>query len=216
MPIEVPEQFRPSLDFLGVLSDAKWKRLTGILAKAKAAYSPSGLVAPIASAIGCTKDEAGKLLTLVLNTYTGAEQLVLSHETAARQVASLAPSLAKWSAKDKKRLGDRLQELYDPKYSLGVTAKALSVLLDVERSYCSSRMLTDARPIFTGGDDPRPSAMALVHTLRITAHLDDKMTDYYVTLTPSQLDGLAAVVRRARKKQSNLVKAITDLPWLQE
>ncbi len=216
MPIDVPPQFRPSLDVLGTLGEVKWRKFTGVLSKAKAAYSPSGMVAPIADALGSTKEDAGKLLTLVLNTYGDAEQLGMAHEAAAREVAGLAPSHAKWNAKERKRLVDRLQDLYDDKYSLGVTAKALSVLLDVDRSYCSSRVLTDARPIFRGVEDPRPSAMAVIHTLRITAHVDDKMTDFYVTLTPRQLDALTADVRRARTKERNLMKAITELPWLQE
>ena len=66
-------------------------------------------------------------------------------------------------------LSARLKLLLELDKSIGPTAKAWDIFTKHQRTYCSSRILTDVRPIFTG-ENPEVSGSVIVHTLALTHH----------------------------------------------
>lgn len=110
---------------------------------------------------------------------------------------------------------DRLIRILDFE-PLRIQAKAVLLRLEHERRFCSSRIMTDARPVF--GDDPEapPVGMLITHTLKITFHSDEgaEHKEVYVTLRSKDLDELREAVTRAESKEKSLREALipTKIP----
>jgi hypothetical protein len=94
--------------------------------------------------------------------------------------------------------------------ALDVVAKALRLQRDGERLYCTSKILSDVRPVF--GPDPtaRPVGAVLTHTLKIGYHEGREHLEFYVILETSDLEDLEEVVARARAKDRTLREFLTD------
>lgn len=100
--------------------------------------------------------------------------------------------------------------------TLVLVEKALGVLGDNERDFAEARILTDARPIFASETIDRPSAVVILHSLRIRYYQDGRLKDFYVALDTRDLSQLKDVVERAITKQAALVASLSDtgIPYL--
>jgi hypothetical protein len=113
---------------------------------------------------------------------------------------SLAP------VRDWQSARDRLRSLLSLHDTLGLTAKALSVVAESERLYCASRIISDLRPIFRADDSARVSASVVLHSLRIAFHrkLGEDTENFFVTLVSEDLRQLKKVIDRALEKDATL------------
>jgi len=94
--------------------------------------------------------------------------------------------------------------------SLHITAKALSLKSEYEHTFCTARVLTDARPIY--GIDPSavPQAVMIIHTLRITYHDESsRMREIYIAMDQDDVKVLKEVLDRAEIKSKSL-EAVFD------
>lgn len=84
--------------------------------------------------------------------------------------------------------------------AFGVEAKVADLTRDVEHSYCSSRVLTDLRPVFGDTVADGPIRMVVMHTLRIAFHNYGEHNELYVSLSDSAISALLAELQRAQEK----------------
>jgi hypothetical protein len=82
----------------------------------------------------------------------------------------------------------------------GVEAKVNSLRRDVEHIYCSSRVITDLRPVFGDAVADGPLRMLVMHTLRLAYHDNDDHDEIYVALSDSQVQRLIDQLHRAQEK----------------
>ena len=92
--------------------------------------------------------------------------------------------------------------------ALALSTKALGVMQDHARIFCSGRVLTDLRPIFRSSVEQDPLAFVTVHTLKIAYHEAGEHREFYVALDLGDVQKLASLLERAIKKEESL-KAIT-------
>lgn len=89
------------------------------------------------------------------------------------------------------------------------SVKALDLKGEVERSFCSVRILTDLRPAFSDDPEVEPSSMVLLHTLQLGFHDDrGKHREFYISMDAEDISKLKSAVERAEKKEETLRSAL--------
>ena len=116
------------------------------------------------------------------------------------------------------KLPARLKKFLSLEETVGITAKALSVAYEGLRHYHAARILTDIRPVFVSDPMTEPSAVVLLHTLRVDLHEEGEDREWFVTMNSVDLLQLKNVIDRAIKKEETLVKMVeksgkTVLKW---
>jgi hypothetical protein len=96
--------------------------------------------------------------------------------------------------------------------SLDVAGKAVALHAEQANLFCTARILTDARPVYGDNVDAPPSAMIIVHTLKIDYHTEDgrRIHEFYVALGSRDIDTLRAALDRAEKKAKSLRSVISQ------
>jgi hypothetical protein len=84
--------------------------------------------------------------------------------------------------------------------ALDVTAKALGVLTDNQRSFVSGRVLSDIRPIFQDEISAGPMAGVIVHSLKLEYMESNQLQEFFVSLDSKDLQFMLDLIQRAIKK----------------
>lgn len=93
--------------------------------------------------------------------------------------------------------------------SLILSAKALGLRNDYQRSYCDIRILTDIRPIF-GSPAEKPVGAFVENTLKIEYHEDGEHKEFYVALDNEDLGKIRKALDRAESKTAALKSVIRE------
>ena len=158
-------------------------------------------------------DDAKNIAALVL-------QLLWSQSSRKRSVTDLADELIDaFSKADKPQslspqklqtLRGRLEQLLSIN-NLLVSQNASSLLLEYERVFSVSRVVTDIRPVFEGLKTETVAGGLVVHTLRITYYKPDGETEeFYVAMDDEDLSQLGSMVERAKSKSAQLRTVLND------
>lgn len=92
--------------------------------------------------------------------------------------------------------------------SLGTSAKATRLILDNERTFVESEILSDIRSIFSDDDVVRsPSAAVIIHSLKIHYQDSSEHKDFFVVLDYGDLIKLQETIERALYKH----KVLSDM-----
>jgi hypothetical protein len=95
--------------------------------------------------------------------------------------------------------------------AFAILAKAYDLATE-ERTFCSSRILTDLRPVFGARVEDGPQAMVVLHTLRLTYHeAHKKHEEFFVVLDADDLKQLGNQIDRAERKAETLRISVKDV-----
>jgi hypothetical protein len=100
-----------------------------------------------------------------------------------------------------------ITELLDLDEPLSIASKAFNILLDHERVFLSSKILTDIRPIFSNRKVESPVGAVIVHMFKIDYREGSESKEFFVALDTADINKLENVLRRAKEKE----KAIQPL-----
>jgi hypothetical protein len=112
-------------------------------------------------------------------------------------------------------LSARLVSLIGLELSLGVTAKALDVMMEHDHVFGHARILSDIRPVFTGGAESIAAAF-IIHNLSIHYFHDGDHKEFFVVLDNDDLNTLKEAIARAEQK-AEVLKAVfkkASIPYL--
>lgn len=94
--------------------------------------------------------------------------------------------------------------------SLDVEAKAFSLKGEYEHTFCTGRILTDARPIYGIDPSDTPAAMMIIHTLRISYHDESsRLREIYIAMDSDDITTLRETLDRADVKSNSLKSVFT-------
>lgn len=94
--------------------------------------------------------------------------------------------------------------------SLDVEAKAFSLKGEYEHTFCTGRILTDARPIYGIDPSDTPAAMMIIHTLRISYHDESsRLREIYIAMDGDDITALREALDRADVKSKSLKSVFT-------
>ena len=94
--------------------------------------------------------------------------------------------------------------------SIRITAKGARLQADGERLYCSSKILSDIRPVFDEDPSIRPFGAVITHTLKIAHHVGKNLEEFHVILDSHELELLKKVIIRASIKDETLRALMKD------
>jgi hypothetical protein len=206
-PIELPDEALVDLRRIAGLEEGLFSRLLNAIGESQPALNVSKLAASIVTKVeGITIADLRSTLIATINLHS--MRVRSPHPTSVeehvnRVVRSPLVEKAKgFSQQNKATLRDRLKRLLSLDAAIGVTAKAQSVMVDQDHTFCNVRILTDIRPIFS--ESGEASAAVIIHNLRIGYHQDSKHQDFYVALDTDDIKKLKEAIERAEKKTATL------------
>jgi hypothetical protein len=108
---------------------------------------------------------------------------------------------------DAPRFRERLAKVLDIE-TLNVAAKGFALLNELERLFCSVRIVTDARPVYVKSPSGPPDAMVITHILKIDYHVaGGHLDEIYIGLGSNDIKELRSVLDRAEEKSKSLQTA---------
>ncbi len=112
-----------------------------------------------------------------------------------------------------------LAEVLSQEDSLGVAARAMSIVRAGTRLFCNARVLTDLRPVFPADAKTGPTAAVIAHSLEITFHdaANWRRESTCITMRTKDLRRLRDAIDRAIDKEASLTDFVksTNLPVLE-
>lgn len=96
-------------------------------------------------------------------------------------------------------ISDRLKKFLSID-ALDRAAKATILRYEHERTLCSLRILTDARPVFGNDASERPETVVIFHMLKIAYHESGDVKEIFFSLDENDLEELKRAVLRAEVK----------------
>ena len=219
--MQIPDRHKKAFESLVSMSDADVERLFTAFRSA----APSLDVDELAERVAENVD--GLSPAVVMGIVRALVPLYLLRDRRGDSASSIVEDIAVrvWEDKDVNKqditiedFENRLTRFLNLEQSLGITSKAQSVLLENERLFCDSRVMTDIRPVFKNDPDETPEAAVIVHMLRITYHEDreKRHNDFFVALDTEDVTNLIGVLQRAERKAKSaatMIKA-SDLLYL--
>jgi hypothetical protein len=96
--------------------------------------------------------------------------------------------------------------------ALNIAAKAVALLSEHERLFCSARIVTDARPVYGKNVSEPPDAMIITHILKIDYHVaGGNLDEIYIGLDSNDIKELRDVIDRAEEKTKSLQAALKGM-----
>jgi hypothetical protein len=211
MALQIPEEQIPVIKKLVGLGPAELDKLLQGLREAEPSLYVGELIPKVAAKSQMPPDDVQAILSVLASLYV----------TRDRQGYGMEPFLEE--IRSSLQLSDipiddavswpRLRTFFDNALrledSLGVSAKALFVMLQHERVYGSARIFTDIRPVFKTDIAEAPGAAVLIHMLRIGYHEDNAHRELYFAMDGDDLRQLLDTVHRALRKEETLEAMMT-------
>jgi len=206
--LTIPKRDYDSIQELIDLDDATFNTFSEALKNARPTLLRSEFIESISEQLPAIKKGAiKKIVLVVLSLYSVRDIHDISPEVLADGLCEAAEEIKSpgfpFDAAKRSMLKSRVTRLLTYDTSVGVTAKAGDILTEHQRIFCSARILSDIRPIFT-----QPvasiSGAVLVHMLQIAYHENGEHKEFYVALDTLDLKKLKEVVNRAEQKTKTI------------
>lgn len=208
--IRIPPSHRASIERLAQLNDERYEALAGCFEVSDADLSTTDLEARVAAALGDDQD-ATSIFDALIGASLFGRRAHKSPERVAQEVST--SELLELERDERRTLEDRLVSIFSrPGFVL--IALASSLRAEDEFSYCTSRIVSDLRPIFTPSDETEPIAALIQHSLKFEVHIDGRIQSILIAIDSRGLDELADNIRRAARKADGLRRIAheSDLP----
>lgn len=201
--LTIPVQFRPALASIGSMSQKSFDALVNSLRTLPPASNPIRLaskVTPVLSDLpAATVKEIFSALFSLYNVKDFNEVDVSEFiEDIGRAMASNKSPVPT----DIELLKQRFAILFNIP-SLGVSAKAFAIQREQQRIFSSARSFSDIRPVFSE-DGEYPTAVVIVHQLKLSYLENGEMKEFFVTLDDEDLSQMQKVLTRAQTKSKAL------------
>jgi hypothetical protein len=107
-------------------------------------------------------------------------------------------------------------ELLDLDEPLSIASKAFNILLDHERVFLGSKILTDIRPIFRNRKVESPTSAVIVHMLKVDYREGSERKEFFVALDTGDINKLEKVLSRAKLKEKAILPLLrrADVAYL--
>jgi len=189
---------------LAEFPEPAFKALIAALTGVQATYTPRKMAAMVVKrGLKMSEADVSAILTTACGLYWLKEYFKLTSAELANDISDAAvsaePKKLAIPANRRDVLRNRLTTLLGFDDSLGVTAKAVDVMTENNRVFCSGRILSDIRPVFATGSDSATSAV-IIHNLQIGYHASGEHKEFYVALDTEDIKALKELIVRAEKK----------------
>ena len=172
------------------------------------------LTKEVAQATNLSFETVSPVIRLLWQLAVVQRHLGLSTEEFLEGLASSldAKTSDKWGKEDRQQWEERSQVLtllLSPNSSVFLSAKASDLLLDQQLVFCTSRVITDIRPVL---DDQAESFQGFLpfHSLVIKYNENDETKEVRITMDLNDLKQLRSQLDRAEKKEFLIREALPN------
>ncbi|MBI4265744.1 MAG: hypothetical protein HY657_15320 [Acidobacteria bacterium] len=209
--LNIPDEARPALAQLARLDAGSVTELVRLLEKASLSISLDDLVSEASQQIKTI--ESGDVRTIVESLRQLAVVKAVAEIPTERFIADVAEAMGVGddvvlSETEQQTLRGTLKALLAIR-SIDTPAKARSLRIENENTFCQARVITDVRPVFGSDVLSPPSTAVIVNTLRLTYHHGPALRSFFVALDRDDLDTLSEILERAKAKTETLHRFLT-------
>jgi hypothetical protein len=206
--LRVPDRYAPSLAKFVLLSPQEIAALLKAIREDKPSLDIPGLIDAIAGRLDMERARVDEIVNLLISLQGARESLGLPVNEFVAEIRSSLEASNREELQDLTPDWEKFQEEISAALAedtaLALSAKALDVMTDHAKRYCTVRILTDLRPVFRSEVDGEEPMFVIVHTLKVVYHETGKHAELFVALDRSDLEQLQGAVERALKKEESL------------
>lgn len=210
--LTIPEQYRSGIAVIGRIETESFSALLTALKNALPSESEQSLAEKIGEISSDLPLEVRVEIISAIASMQGVQKT--AHVDTPRFTADIWAALKEDSPKlvkniDESVLRDRVAKLLNDAPIQLMSIKTAELRREVERRFCSARIMTDARTAFADDTSTRP-AITILQTLEIRFHDDTgEHREFYVALDDDDLEALKEVIERAQRKKTTLNDLLT-------
>jgi hypothetical protein len=207
--LSIPEEHRSALRKLLDLPDAAATELIAALSSAKVIPTPRAMAEQIGGNV--PQIQSKDLVDILELLYALYHVREFSEVRRARFLRDLLQTIRGEFdiQKDPAQLRSRFQKLLNIG-ALNTLSKAIRLQRDGERLYCSTKILSDIRPVFGADPSSRPVSAVLTHTLKIGYHEGGEHKEIFFVLDEQDLEELQEIIERAKAKGRSIAQFLSD------
>lgn len=223
--LTIPDEYTAGLGHLMALPDEAVRELTRALIESSAsvdvrdANAVTSLISAKVPSIA-TRDLRHVMATLLSLYSVRASSEVPTDEFLEDVVRAMnrsgRPNLSLDDPDISRSFRNRLKTLLDLN-ALTTASKAVVIQHEHEHALCTLRIFTDARPVYGEDVTSPPSAVAIMHMLKLTYHEGRDAKDIYIAFDKEDLVHLKSQIARAESKAFGLHKIFesTKIPVIE-
>jgi len=218
--LRIPNNVHTGLQQIIALSDEEREELVSVLQAVSPKLSPFSFAKDAANRVELgSPDNVLTMVRTLIALYAGMAESGVGAEEYVEDVCSSVDDEGDllFPSEVREKLRQNLSPLLSLEETVGITAKANSVFSDHAHVFCDARIVTDIRPIFKQNPAEPPAAAAIVHTLKITYHENEKHKDFFVAMDTNDIRKLKSLLERDEQKAQNLrlILSATKIPNLE-
>ena len=202
-PMVIPRSQKPLFRMMLVMDDSLWAGIISALKSAPACADVEFYIDGIVSQFPDVP-KLENMLGTVISLYSLPEALEISPERVAVEVSNAYADEENSDETDRVKLKNRLQEVLGFINTIGLTAKAHSVIRNNDKTFTQAKIITDIRSVFQGDETQTPAGAVFVHTLDIDFRTNSESKEFFVTLDSRDLRILKSAIKRAEEKEAGL------------
>lgn len=205
--LKIPERFKPGITVLAQMPEVSYQeflRATKSVPKTfTTAQEFEAWIAPEVKALPAGDlrrliDVVASLRRLLSKFKVSAPKLVADVVEAARA------SIGNFEGSNGTDFAERLGSLL-PIASFDIVGiKARELQGEAERTFCEARVITDIRPVYGETVEEAPTALLVVHTLKLVFHEMSGHKEFYLALDEEDIASLKKSLDRAEEKARTL------------
>jgi hypothetical protein len=205
--LTLPDYYVPGIRGLIALTGAQANELISALqAERPIYYQPRQLANHLASKTSIDLPVLVEIITALAGLYTGRQITGLSVSDFSEAAFEAAegkglkpPEPQSWAS-----FKANLVELLKLEGAIAIASKAHSIVTEQDKIFLDTRILSDLRPVFKDDPEAPPSAVAIIHTLRIHYQQTGELKSFFVAMDDEDLKKLKDALDRAQKKSATL------------
>jgi len=206
--LSIPERYRVGLAALAALPDEEFGELLRLVEEGASADTAEALAVQFKEkSPSLNHTDLPEIIDAVESIQGVQHYAHVSPQTFASDLSSgLLEDDPKVAERiDAQTLEERVSKLVKAKPINLIKEKISELQSEVERGYCKARILTDVRAAFSDDPSALPTAMTVLHTLRIRYHGDtQRHKEFFVSMDDDDLAALKKEIERAQKKKKAL------------
>ena len=213
--LSIPERYRDGVAHLGALPESAFDDLSTAITDGICADDMPSAIAQLESHFDSLRNIAtlSDVLSAVRSLQGVYKNSHTQRETFPIEIAAAlshdAPKLAKGI--DLKDLAARIEKVVKGRLISITSEKIKGLRSEIERGYCRGRILTDLRAAFSEDASVSPTAMTIIHTLRIRYHDDlSRHREFYIAMDSEDLADLKSAIERAQQKSKTLESFLSE------
>jgi len=211
--LEIPKEDTKSIATLSAFSNGSMDALISVLSTAPLMSNPKAMAEHVAKAVpSIPLDQVAAVLGTLYTLYHIRELSGVKSERFLEDLMGGVEKIRGLKLDDTQfsRLRSLLEKLLDVD-ALRTVAKAARLQRDGERLYCTSKFLSDVRPVFGKDATREPLGVVLTHTLKIGYHEGKEHKEFHVVLDSNDLQSIGKAVQRAKAKDKTLRDMLKSL-----